>query len=263
MVTLSSVELAGGALAADAAEPRSFWLSPLVYVCHLQDGSVILDLLRNKYLGVGKRERRLLTRVVQGWPQLPVAEREKAAEVIDTDEALRVAGELKSVGILNRETNEALRVDSLCVSVEGDIYSLADEVDLPIGATATDMVDFVAAYVRARMGLRRRDFYRTVMEVQAAKRAVQATRDSPTLAELGKAIGVFRSIRPFVFEAKGQCLLHALSLMRFLLRRGLPTNWVFAVRTNPWGAHTWIQYENLILDSNPERVCEFTPILAI
>jgi hypothetical protein len=39
--------------------------------------------------------------------------------------------------------------------------------------------------------------------------------------------------------------------------------WVIGVRAKPWGAHAWVQHDKLLLDANPEHVCEYTPILTI
>ena len=39
--------------------------------------------------------------------------------------------------------------------------------------------------------------------------------------------------------------------------------WVIGVRTKPWAAHSWVQQGTLLLDANPEQVCDYSPILAI
>jgi hypothetical protein len=235
----------------------------LVYVSHLQDCTVILDLFKNEYLGVGQEERQLVAHVIPDWPALPPSETMTQTKAFSRDEALRAANQLKAAGILNRHAAPETIIESLSVSVDGDIFSLRDEADTRSALHARDVVQFAAAYAYAKIGLRFRALHEVVREIRNTKRAIAASCPPPTREQLGAAIGAFRGIRPYVFAAKGQCLVHALALMRFLLQRHLAATWVIGVRTSPWGAHTWVQYENLILDSDPERVVEFTPILAI
>jgi len=74
---------------------------------------------------------------------------------------------------------------------------------------------------------------------------------------------LFRRLRPLAFTAKDQCLFHALALVRFLAFYSVFPVWVVGVRTRPWAAHSWVQQGTLLLDSNPEHVCEYTPILSV
>jgi hypothetical protein len=39
--------------------------------------------------------------------------------------------------------------------------------------------------------------------------------------------------------------------------------WVIGVRTQPFGAHSWVQNGAVVLNDTPERVSSFTPILAV
>ena len=76
-------------------------------------------------------------------------------------------------------------------------------------------------------------------------------------------VDIFRRLRPFAFAVEGRCLLHALTLMRFLGKYQLHPEWVIGVTTQPWGAHSWVQWEHYLLDSNPEKVCGYTPIMMV
>jgi hypothetical protein len=80
---------------------------------------------------------------------------------------------------------------------------------------------------------------------------------------MAKTVDLFRQLRPFVFAAEGRCLLHALTLVNFLASYGLYPDWVIGVATQPWDAHSWVQWGNCLLDSNPEKVCKYTPIMVV
>jgi len=63
--------------------------------------------------------------------------------------------------------------------------------------------------------------------------------------------------------AQGACLYRAWLLRRVLQIRGLDAIWVFGVRTWPFGAHCWLQIEDHVLDDDPDRVAQYTPIMAV
>jgi hypothetical protein len=83
------------------------------------------------------------------------------------------------------------------------------------------------------------------------------------IGKLAAMVDVFRRLRPFVFAAEGRCLLHALTLIRFLSHYQLHPEWVMGVKTQPCGAHSWVQWDRYLLDSNPEKVCGYTPIMMV
>jgi hypothetical protein len=66
-----------------------------------------------------------------------------------------------------------------------------------------------------------------------------------------------------VFAAEGRCLLHALTLVKFLNRCGFYPDWVIGVTTQPWAAHSWVQWGSFLLDTTPENVCHYTPIMVV
>ena len=91
-------------------------------------------------------------------------------------------------------------------------------------------------------------------------RAAAGAFDEQRAVEL---VGLFRRLRPHTFAARDRCLFHSLALVRFTARHGVFPTWVIGVRAKPWGAHAWVQQGKLLLDANPEQVCEYTPILTV
>lgn len=56
------------------------------------------------------------------------------------------------------------------------------------------------------------------------------------------------------------CLLDSLALLRFLSRRGLPTNIVFGVTSEPFTAHCWVQAGDIVLNETLSDANAHTPI---
>lgn len=82
--------------------------------------------------------------------------------------------------------------------------------------------------------------------------------DDSRLAEL---VGAAQAAAPFVpFE--GECLQRAHLLRRLLWREGFKPQWIFGVRTWPFGAHCWLQIDDLVVGDTLDRVRFYTPIMA-
>ena len=57
-----------GGVARESLCNQRVWIAAHVYVCVTSDGSVILDLKRDKYYGLGREDTELLAGIVPGWP---------------------------------------------------------------------------------------------------------------------------------------------------------------------------------------------------
>ena len=58
---------------------QKYWLSPHVHVCVTDDYAVLLDLRRDKYIGIGREHLPALAASVVGWPTTVQSEVEPSA----------------------------------------------------------------------------------------------------------------------------------------------------------------------------------------
>jgi hypothetical protein len=244
---------------------RQLAIAQHVHVCVTGDGSVLLDLKRDKYLGLGRRETELLAAAISEWPK-PIWDcgencLSAEAKCLQADELCR---RLVSDGLL-------IAARSDCVSaprgplpdMRREWISVGDELEVPGRIGLGHVVNFVAAFLWARCSLAWRPLSSTVDTVRERKRRGLREADFAKLLELGATVDVFRRLRPFLFAAEGRCLVHALTLVRFLSRYGFYPEWIIGVATQPWAAHSWVQWGDFLLDSNPEKVCRYTPIMVV
>jgi hypothetical protein len=242
----------------------SFTIAPHVHVCVTSDGSVILDLKRDKYLGLGKRETELLAAAIASWPK-PQWDRSETeptsdAAVADIDKLCR---SLAADGLLISGVSNAAQTAREPPDMKREWMSVGDELEMESRVTLRHAANFVIAFLWARCSLAWRPFSATV-EVMRLEKARRPSGIEPNdTVKLTTLVGVFRQLRPLAFAAEGRCLLHALTLTRFLSRYGLYPDWIIGVATQPWAAHAWVQCGNFLLDTNPEKVCRYTPILVI
>jgi hypothetical protein len=242
-----------------------FTLAPHVHVCVTGDGSVLLDLKRDKYIGIGRRDTELLAAAISSWPkpQWDCTETAPTSDAVaaHTDDLCR---SLAADGLLASGVSDGVQVaEEPPIDMKREWMSVGDELEAESKVTLRHVVNFVVAFLWARSSLAWRPFSATVelMRVEKARRA--SSIDANGMVKMTALVGVFRQLRPLVFAAEGRCLLHALTLTRFLNRYGFYPEWVIGVATQPWAAHAWVQCGNFLLDTNPEKVCRYTPILVI
>jgi hypothetical protein len=249
-----------------------------VHVCVTPDGSVLLDLRRDKYFGLGRTETLLLSAIVPEWPK-PVGPGGPCGVLHESEVkagALSLCESLVSNELLMRDVDVGL-TGSVCRSeglqacgatdirrdMRGEWISIGDEIEVAGRVGPRDVFNFAWAYLWVRGSLALRPFFATVKSMRDLKARRRDGRDAWHSHQVAALVGVFRRLRPFVFAAEGHCLLHALTLVKFLSRYDFHPEWMIGVTTQPWGAHSWVQWGNFLLDTNPEKVCAYVPILAV
>ena len=243
---------------------RRYGVALHIHACATGSGTVILDVRRDKYLGLGREESELLADAVTGWPIPPWLRNGRQEGPASPGDAKELCESLVGAGVLERiSETQATRVVAPPRDMRGEWISVGDELEVRGEVTARHLSNFLASYGWARYSLAWRPFFNVVNEVKAGKRRGARGVEACDIRRLAAMVDVFRRLRPFVFAAEGRCLLHALTLMSFLSKYQLHPEWVIGVTTQPWGAHSWVQWRNFLLDSNPEKVCGYTPILVV
>jgi hypothetical protein len=69
-----------------------------------------------------------------------------------------------------------------------------------------------------------------------------------------------RRVRLFIPTPR-RCLPASLITAVFLARRGVTTQIVFGVRSYPFEAHCWVEYDGFVVDDDLDKVCAFLPIV--
>ena len=76
------------------------------------------------------------------------------------------------------------------------------------------------------------------------------------------AFGAYRDAVSWI-PGEGECLQRAFTLKRVLAGRGIRADWVFGVRTWPFGAHCWLQIDDTVVGDTLARVSNYTPIMVV
>jgi Transglutaminase-like superfamily len=253
-------------------EKSSYRLASHVHVCATRDGSVLLDLKRDKYLGFSREDSELLAAAVTGWPAVNGSS-VRCEQESDRQARNGLCEALLKDGLITCDRDGRKRaIEEISIDMTASFVSVGDELEVSGHLRTRDVVHFMAAYLWVRYSLRWRPFIATVEKVRSIKARSTELRhrggrkgsgEPCDILRMAAVVDVFRRLRPYAFGPEGRCLLHALTLVKFLSRYHLYPEWVIGVATQPWGAHSWVQWGNFLLDTNPEKVCRYTPILVV
>jgi hypothetical protein len=263
-VDLSKMEMA---LPSDVKIGRSplapYHLADHVSACVTPHGTVLLDLRRNKYVGLTPEDAALIENAVSGWPIRQYPGRDTCTAANDGSRKDAILRSMLEVRVLQRSAPTARGAGRCTVSLDRELASVGDEIVAETKARAAHVICFLYSYLSALVFLRLLPLEFTVRVVQ--KRKIRATAkgycfDPHRAAQL---TFVYRRLRPYLFSADGRCMIHALSLVNFMAMYGEFPYWVLGVRTEPWAAHSWVQHDELLFDTNPANVCPFIPIFCV
>lgn len=237
---------------------QKYWLAPHVHVCVTDDYAVLLDLRRDKYIGIGREHMPALAASVVGWPTtLSVAAQPKVESSAPAQALLSKmlsTDMLTTDPVVGRQARPPLMPQAQFMATEADL-----EYRPPI--TARNVSQMLIAAAKAKALLRWRPIETVVARVQRRKQ--QCGGCGFDLDAARPLVEAFLHLRPLVFTTKDECLFDSLVLVELLARNHLFPVWLLGVSTNPFRAHSWVQAGDRVLNDLPERVCRFTPILAV
>lgn len=249
------------------APVQPYFLAPHVYPCVTDDHAVLLDLQRNKYIGVAPDQMEALAGCIQGWPTVSATVSD-AHRVQDTGErpaharAEALINKMLAAGMLT--TDPAIGKDARPVQMPRAERPLVEE-DLEVRPEVrfTDVVRFLAASALTALALKCRPIEAVVHRVRARKARGRQSGGQLDGAVAQRAVAAFIRLRPLLFGAQDACLFDSLALARYLAWYNVYPTCVIGVQTKPFGAHCWVQEGDVVFNDAPEYVRRFTPILTM
>lgn len=242
---------------------QSYFLAPHVYPCVTDDHVVLLDLQRDKYVGVAREQMASLAARVKGWPlgSLRVPDSAPPADDIRTPNARadNVVGKMLAAGMLT--TDPAVGKEATPVEMpRAEIALIEEDLESRPAVTSTHVIRFLRACALTSLSMKLRSMEAVIADVEHRRAAAGAACD---LDVARTAVAAFIRLRPLLFRAQDACLFDSLALMRYLSYYGVFPTCVLGVQTGPFAAHCWVQYQGIVFNDAPEYVRRFTPILAV
>jgi hypothetical protein len=244
----------------------AFFLQPHVFLCRAKRHWVILDVNRDKYLCVDRRQFESLGPWVRGWEDTTAHRLDNASQGVNKApeppaEACALASKLLSVEILSERADGAKDARATAYSHPTG----AVDLDTPAGARRsswTHALSFFLSSARASRQLRDDRFESIVASVKARRRCDRESAPAFDIERARSLACVFDRLRLF-YPRPYLCLFDSLALIHFLARFGLYPDWVFGAQADPFEAHCWVQAGSVVLNDTVERVSTFIPIMYV
>lgn len=216
---------------------RALGLAPDVHLADVDGDLVFLDAAADQYLCLTRRSSRGVLSALAD-PAGPVGQN----DILDALVAERLLVERADPAPWPGPVAETARADL--------------GLDPPSRLEAGDIVRLIIAAGRVALALRAGNPARWFAG-RRARQPVSSSPDRDVICEWSRRVDRLRPLVP----RSGRCLVRSLLLLEYLRLRGADARWVFGVRTHPFEAHCWVEYDGVVLTDSLEHVRWFTPIL--
>lgn len=233
-----------------------------VYFCYAGSQIVFLDLKRNKYAAIDRRQAAGLVGIVPGWDQGESDTESEKSGSVGKAEQEAVAKGLLERGILTdspecgkvaKPTSVGRPTEDLLVEYESSTPSI----------TFFHVFRFVKAYLRTLVALRVFSLARIARQMKKHKHEGWEERNDQGITEVRDLILIYVRLRPLFFKSHDKCLLDCLVLVHFLRQYKVYPTWVIGVSTDPFLAHTWLELDGIVMNDRTSRVNTYIPIMAL
>jgi len=219
---------------------------------------IFLDLLRDKYIGMGGPQIAALCESILGQG----ATNGSRAGPSDTALFGKYIRHLRQQHLLSDEPADGSMEGSL--HLDTPVASMAlDDRDRPLASEWRKLPRLWRSTFVASAWLRRLSLADIAGRIVAMRARHPHGRDPVPSDAMRASVESYIRLRPFALSSHDRCLHDSLTLIHLLSTEGLFAHWVIGVRVDPFGAHAWAQAGDVVLNDYPERVRRFKPILVI
>jgi hypothetical protein len=232
-----------------------FWLPQHINVC-IADDIIWLDRRRNKYERVSGSLSCILSQLVHGWPTEEMLKGMPTQVTPTSSNRDTLAANLVAKGLLTTSVMHGKRYT--CATIKAAKRSIDYASDKPIKIHWHHIVRMLIAYAAARLSR----LHRALDRVEN-RRTNSVENEAVDEEKLRRLCLVFRTLQRIIYTRRRRCLLDSLTLEGFLYRYGISVSLVFGVSVSPFCAHIHAQYDDVVLNDDPEFVCQFKTIAVI
>jgi Transglutaminase-like superfamily len=220
--------------------PDSVWFS------FCGTGAVFCDLRNDQYIEIDEEKSAALRELVTN----DGAANKRTLSVLD---------EMISYGLLTPREDNARPISPTAI-IAASTQAPEEHEAAPGKISAREVANFVYACLNVDLRLRWGHIFNTVSRVKQLK--AQTRKHPIAIDRLRELAGVFRTLRP-LYPRPYLCLFDTLASLKFLARYGIFPTYVAGYDPRAGEAHCWAQVDDLLILDNPERVAQYTPIVAI
>ena len=237
-----------------------YYLAQHAYACVTNGQVVLLDIRRQKYIGLGRVSSALLAHHVVGWPLM---DGDGAMELKSGDDRRHTTvTKMQRMGLITRDPAQAHTATQRITTPAARTLVPADLEKRPIVKWGFGF-RILQACMAAAWDLRLCRFEQVVSRLQGRQTERSVTSAGCDQRSLFDVVERYVYARPLFFSARNACRYDSRTLLELLYYHRIFPTWMFGVHTEPFQAHCWLQLGDLVVNDAVENVSRFTPILAI
>jgi len=233
------------------------WLSRHIHVCQLDARFIVLNVARDEYLSIEGAAAACLAEWVRAW----VRAQDRPGAADDSRFEAQI-GQLLAQGVLTRSVAEAREKPPILYGPSRADRALDGNYSSSIRLRPNHVLIFLWSLLSTAFALRFRPLQSTLSAL-AVRRIPAANARECSIERAGDLIAIFRRLRSVTFATHRRCLLHAITLTKFLAHFGIQASFVMGVKVEPWAAHSWVELGDYVLDGTPEQARFYHRILVI
>lgn len=224
-------------------------LNPDISYCQLDGRLFFLDIGRDRYFQLSSALERRFLEVV------------KAPPTQDFD-----IGALSKHGLFSSSAAPPIDVAAPFVdSPEASAIEVSSDIDCH--ASCGMVWGVWSAVATMYWQLKRRPLKAILRDLTSYREAFAqipkaADNEGDTRRRIVIAAAAFNRLRPYV-PIESRCLIDSLSIVQFLAKRGLPAYLVMGIACDPFSAHAWVQYGNVVLNDTVGNAQAHVPIRVV
>lgn len=240
-------------------DPLQYYLPSHISLCTLDDGLIVLNQKSRRYFSLPGECATALAAVSAEWRACGTYSPEP--NMVERDITATLATLVKR-GILTCDPKLGRPIQPLRIGVsEGIDFGWGAEEHVTL--RPLNVASFFVALLRAMISLYLIPFHRVVTRIRRRRDRFHSESDGRGLETVKDLVIQFRRLRPLAYSSRGACLFDSLVLLEFLALHSVYPTWVLGVRSRPFLAHSWVQYDRCVLNGTVEYVEQFTPILIV
>lgn len=237
---------------------RQVRLAEHVCACQVEDQMIFLDLHKDKYIGVGGPQLPALCAALLGHHALADIQDVQSHPAL-MDEWLR---RLRHQQLLS-DGPPTKPVRARHALVEPACGLTVEDEELAGASTGRHLLRLWHATVVTASWLRRRRLAEIADRVETLRTRNAHRQRGLSVHFMRAEAARYTRLRPFALTTYDRCLNDSLAQIHFLATQGLFPQWVIGVRVRPFGAHSWVQSGDVVLNDLPENVRHYRPILVV
>lgn len=219
---------------------QSYFWSPSVHWCVVRDFCVILDVAHNRYLSVPARTmERLLPHIRESDSDFTTSSPAHPTEVVSLSQEL-VASE-----ILTTTYHPSAIAPDPEVPTPHRFLPQFPPTHMPPN-TLLLAAPFLRACALSDYLLHHTSLSKIVARIASRRDRLMRMPVQSSDERITLLASAFLALRPF-YPRRYWCMFDSLALLEFLSQWRIVAHWVFGVSTDPFSAHCWVQYRDLVL----------------